>query len=86
MSLSRTAPRLLALAQFQQQILQCFFHRRSAFVMMRLRPPWPDFPFSPLFPHFFVHVGDLLCFGLDPLINTESPGAKLYLLITFIHG
>ena len=32
------APRLLALAQFQEQILKYFLDRRLDFVMLRLRP------------------------------------------------
>ena len=71
-SLSRTAPRSLALAQFQEQIC-----------MLRLRHSRPYSPFPPLFPRFFVYYGhldrrlepgarsplhgEILCFGLVPL-------------------
>ena len=71
-SLSRTAPRSLALAQFQEQIC-----------MLRLRHSRPYSPFPPLFPRFFVYYrhldrrfepgarsplhGEILCFGSDPL-------------------
>ena len=37
-SLWMPAPRLLALAQFQEQILKYFLDRRLNFVMLRLRP------------------------------------------------
>ena len=53
-SLSRTAPRLLALARFQEQIVKCFLDRRSAFFMMGLKPPPPDFIYHLSFPFFFV--------------------------------
>ena len=71
-SLSRTAPRSLALARFQEQIC-----------MLRLRPSRPDSPFPSLFPRFFVYYADLdqrfepgarsplhgetMCFSSDPL-------------------
>ena len=71
-SLSRTAARLLALAQFQEQIC-----------MLRLRPLRPCSPFPTLFPRFFVYYGhldrrfepgarsplhgEILSFRLDPL-------------------
>ena len=71
-SLSRTAPRSLALARFQEQIC-----------MLRLRPLRPYSPFPTLFPRFFVYYADLdqrfepgarsplhgetMCFSSDPL-------------------
>ena len=53
-SLSKTALRLLAPAQFQEQILKFFLDKRSAFFLMGLRPPRPDFPFPRLFPRFVL--------------------------------
>ena len=50
MSLSSISPRCWALAQFHEQILNCFFESLSAFVCTRLWPPRPPLLCPPLFP------------------------------------
>ena len=70
--LSRIAPRLLVLAQFQEQILKCFLDRRLAFVMLHLRPSPPDFPFPPLFLSSFLNIFFKCIWGIS--IDVSKPG------------
>ena len=93
-SLSKTALRLLAPAQFQEQILKFFLDKRSAFFLMGLRPPRPDFPFPRLFPRFVLLLL-LVCLCVCALWGARSTsrgrhaipvafGRSFFLIILFL--